>query len=205
MFKIEQRIIKGKLSKYYSFRGTYKNDIGQSKTFSWICTFQTDKKLAKQFVDNFENKLKQTNLTHAKIKYKTLAELKKDDDINPPSLKTKSMIDRTVKFLGNYYVQDITNKIIQKEAFKCYSLDERLRKSAWSDLKEHEQEKKSSRNNSINRAFIIGVDRAKMRLYDVEQTAQKIVDSNQETKDKLESPSGPQPADAYDKFSGFKV
>ena len=25
------------------------------------------------------------------------------------------------------------------------------------------------------------------------------------TKDKLESPSGPQPADAYDKFSGFKV
>ena len=58
---------------------------------------------------------------------------------------------------------------------------------------------------AINRAFIIGVDRAKMRLYDVEQTAQKIVDSNQETKDKLESPSGPQPADAYDKFSGFKV
>ena len=58
---------------------------------------------------------------------------------------------------------------------------------------------------AINRAFIIGVDRAKMRLYDVEQTAQKIVDSNQETKDKLDSPSGPQPADAYDKFSGFKV
>ena len=154
MFKIEQRIIKGKLSKYFSFRGTYKNSLGQSKTFSWICTFQTDKNLAKQFVDNFENKLKQTNLIHAKIKYKDLAELKKDDDINPPSLKTKIMIDRTVKFLGNYYVQDITNKIIQKEAFKCYFLDERLRKSAWSDLNEHEREKKSSRNNSINRAFI---------------------------------------------------
>ena len=32
---------------------------------------------------------------------------------------------------------------------------------------------------SINRAFIIGVDRAKMRLYDVQQKAQDIVDANQ--------------------------
>ena len=52
MFKIEQRKIKGKLSKYYSFRGTYKNEFNQTKTFSWICTFQTDYKLAKKFVNN---------------------------------------------------------------------------------------------------------------------------------------------------------
>ncbi len=59
---------------------------------------------------------------------------------------------------------------------------------------------------AINRAFIIGVDRAKMRLYDVEQTAQQIVDSNQESKEKIEKPSGPQPTEsAYDKFSDFKV
>tara|TARA_R100001463_G_scaffold25735_9_gene60801 strand:+ start:1308 stop:2411 length:1104 start_codon:yes stop_codon:yes gene_type:complete len=154
MFKIEQRTIKGKKSKYYSFRGTFKNDLGQSKTFSWVCTFQTDYKLAKKFVDNYENKLKQTNLVHAKIKFNTLASLKKDDDISPPSEKTKKMIDKVVDYLGNYYVQDITNKIIQREAFKCYPLDERLRKSAWSDLNQHEQEKKSSRNNSINRGFI---------------------------------------------------
>ena len=57
----------------------------------------------------------------------------------------------------------------------------------------------------INRAFIIGVDRAKMRLYDVEQSAQQIVDSNQETEQQINEPSGPQPADVYDKFSGFKV
>jgi hypothetical protein len=45
-----------------------------------------------------------------------------------------------------------------------------------------------------------------MRLYDVEQSAQQIVDSNQETQEQLNEPSGPQPADsAYDKFSGFKV
>ena len=30
----------------------------------------------------------------------------------------------------------------------------------------------------INRAFIIGVDRAKMRLYDVQQKAGEIVDAN---------------------------
>ena len=32
---------------------------------------------------------------------------------------------------------------------------------------------------SINRAFIIGVDRLKMRLYDVQQASQNIVDANQ--------------------------
>ena len=47
---------------------------------------------------------------------------------------------------------------------------------------------------SVNRAFIVGVDRAKMRLYDVEQNAQNIVDSGQTTKE-----------DAYDKFSDFKI
>ena len=49
----------------------------------------------------------------------------------------------------------------------------------------------------INRSFIIGVDRAKMRLYDVGQTAQNIVDSNQ--KETTEEKT------AYDKFSDFKV
>jgi hypothetical protein len=44
-----------------------------------------------------------------------------------------------------------------------------------------------------------------MRLYDVEQSAQQIVDSNQETEQQINEPSGPQPADVYDKFSGFKV
>ena len=50
---------------------------------------------------------------------------------------------------------------------------------------------------AINRSFIIGVDRSKMRLYDVEQKAQNIVDANQE-KDIEET-------DPYDKFSDFKV
>ena len=48
---------------------------------------------------------------------------------------------------------------------------------------------------SINRAFIIGVDRAKMRLYDVQQKAVDIVDANQV--DEKE--------DAYNKFSDFKI
>ena len=52
---------------------------------------------------------------------------------------------------------------------------------------------------SINKAFIIGVDRAKMRLYDVAASAQNIVDANQ-TKDNY-----PTPDKAYDKFSDFKL
>jgi len=54
---------------------------------------------------------------------------------------------------------------------------------------------------SMNRAFIVGVDRAKMRLYDVENSAQNIVDSNQSK----EKESYPTPEQAYDKFSDFKV
>ena len=49
---------------------------------------------------------------------------------------------------------------------------------------------------AINRSFIIGVDRSKMRLYDVEQKAQNIVDANQEKEIEV---------DPYDKFSDFKV
>ena len=48
---------------------------------------------------------------------------------------------------------------------------------------------------SVNRAFIIGVDRSKMRLYDVEQKAQNIVDSGQVAEKE----------DAYNKFSDFKL
>jgi archaellum biogenesis ATPase FlaH len=47
---------------------------------------------------------------------------------------------------------------------------------------------------SVNKSFIIGVDRSKMKLYDVENTAQTLVDSNISNKE-----------DAYDKFSDFKL
>ena len=47
---------------------------------------------------------------------------------------------------------------------------------------------------SINRAFIIGVDRAKMKLYDVSNNAQNIVDANQK-----------EVKTSYDKFSDFKI
>jgi len=53
----------------------------------------------------------------------------------------------------------------------------------------------------INRSFIIGVDKAKMRLYDTENSAQNIVGSNQ-TKEKENYPS---PEESYDKFSDFKL
>ena len=54
-------------------------------------------------------------------------------------------------------------------------------------------------DTAINRSFIIGVDRAKMRLYDVGQQAQNIVDSNQKEEEPKEKDI------AYDKFSDFKV
>ena len=50
---------------------------------------------------------------------------------------------------------------------------------------------------AMNRSFIVGVDRAKMKLYDVENTAQNIVDKG--TQVETNEP------DPYDKFSDFKV
>ena len=49
---------------------------------------------------------------------------------------------------------------------------------------------------AINRSFIIGVDRAKMKLYDVENVAQNIVDKGTQVEIK---------DDPYDKFSDFKI
>jgi archaellum biogenesis ATPase FlaH len=50
---------------------------------------------------------------------------------------------------------------------------------------------------SMNRAFIIGVDRSKMKLYDVSNNAQNIVDANQSETIKIDK--------SYDKFSDFKI
>jgi len=50
---------------------------------------------------------------------------------------------------------------------------------------------------AMNRSFIVGVDRAKMKLYDVENTAQNIVDRGKEPDLKVKDP--------YDKFSDFKI
>src|SRR6056300_1482495 len=52
---------------------------------------------------------------------------------------------------------------------------------------------------SVNRAFIVGVDRSKMKLYDVNQSAQNIVNANQ-TEDPFVKKER-----AYDKFSDFKI
>jgi len=51
---------------------------------------------------------------------------------------------------------------------------------------------------STNRAFIVGVDRAKMKLYDVSNNAQNIVDGNHQ-KETIN------PKSSYDKFSDFKL
>ena len=52
---------------------------------------------------------------------------------------------------------------------------------------------------TMNKRFVIGIDRAKMRLYDVEQSAQKdILDSGQEEEYTYEE------SKKTDKFSGFK-
>jgi len=53
---------------------------------------------------------------------------------------------------------------------------------------------------SMNRSFIVGVDRSKMRLFDVEASAQNIVDSNQTVEEEKITPEG-----AYEKFSDFKL
>ena len=50
---------------------------------------------------------------------------------------------------------------------------------------------------AINRSFIIGVDRAKMKLYDVENVAQNIVDKGTQVETNEKDP--------YDKFSDFKI
>lgn len=53
--------------------------------------------------------------------------------------------------------------------------------------------------------FVIGVDRAKMKLYDVEQSAQDIVDAGQEDKPLNNFGERERKSQYKNKFSGFKV
>ena len=56
---------------------------------------------------------------------------------------------------------------------------------------------------TMNKKFVIGVDRSKMRLFDVEQSAQKeILDSNQETEYDYEDEN--EKSKFKEKFGGFK-
>jgi archaellum biogenesis ATPase FlaH len=58
---------------------------------------------------------------------------------------------------------------------------------------------------SSNKKFVIGVDRAKMKLYDVEDTAQKIVDSGQVQDDKPLNTFGNRERKFNSKFEGVRV
>ena len=58
---------------------------------------------------------------------------------------------------------------------------------------------------SMNKKFVIGVDRAKMKLYDVEDTAQKIVDSGQVQDDKPLNTFGNRERKFNSKFEGVRV
>ena len=53
---------------------------------------------------------------------------------------------------------------------------------------------------STNKKFVIGIDRSRMKLYDVEDSAQDIVDSGQ-----VQNVVTNKPTDRKDKFKGFKV
>lgn len=58
---------------------------------------------------------------------------------------------------------------------------------------------------SSNKKFVIGVDRAKMKLYDVEETAQNIVDSGQIPDDKPLNTFGNRERKFNSKFEGVRV
>jgi replicative DNA helicase len=58
---------------------------------------------------------------------------------------------------------------------------------------------------SSNKKFVIGVDRAKMKLYDVEDAAQKIVDSGQVQDDKPLNTFGNRERKFNSKFEGVRV
>ena len=58
---------------------------------------------------------------------------------------------------------------------------------------------------SANKKFVIGVDRAKMKLYDVEDSAQSIVDSGQIPDDKPLNTFGNRERKFNSKFEGVRV
>ena len=59
---------------------------------------------------------------------------------------------------------------------------------------------------TINRKFMLGVDRSKMRIYDVEQSAQEdMVDANQQDEPEKSVFDNTETAKRLNKFSDFKI
>jgi hypothetical protein len=53
--------------------------------------------------------------------------------------------------------------------------------------------------------FVVGIDRAKMKLYDVEQSAQEDITDSGQVDDKPLNTFGERERRSNDKFGGFKV
>ena len=58
---------------------------------------------------------------------------------------------------------------------------------------------------TVNKKFVIGVDKSKMRLYDVENTAQNIVDSGQVPDKPINTFGNRERKDFTNKFNGIKI
>jgi hypothetical protein len=57
----------------------------------------------------------------------------------------------------------------------------------------------------FHKRFTLGIDRAKMKLYDVEQSAQDLADSGSQQQDKPLNTFGDREKSQKKNFSGFKV
>jgi integrase len=140
-------------SNIYYINGTF-NYEGQTKVIKNISA-KTDKLgEANKFIYRLIEQLKQDINFTKTFKFKDIAEIKKQDTDNPPSLKTIRLIDKVVTYLGEYDVRNITNQLIKEKAFECYPLEDYLKQSAYSDLNENDKKRKSARLNTINRSFI---------------------------------------------------
>ena len=140
-------------SDIYYINGTF-NYEGNTKYIKNISA-KTDKLgEANKFIYQLIERLKQDINCTKSYKFKGIAEEKKQDADNPPSIKTINLIDKVVTYLGSYDIRHVTNKLIKEKAFECYPMENYLKNSAYSDLSESEKKQKSARFNSINRCFI---------------------------------------------------
>jgi len=137
----------------YYINGTF-NHNGKTLYIKNKSTKQSDKNLAKLFLENYEEKMRNDVIGKKDPTFEYTANLKMKDTFKPTSIKTDKLIEKIITKIGEVKLSKISNDFIRQIGFEMYPIDKNNMYDSDSDLNEQEKLKRSSRLNTINRNVV---------------------------------------------------
>ena len=155
MLRIKPRSI---TSKFYSIRGTFKV-ADETIEIDWTKTdIPVSKKITSRFEETFTEKWKEDwkkNNLGGKPKKYVEAHLELMSDPHETFAKQEILNHKkVVTYLGNYKLNQITNKLIAEKALECYTSIKEYKGLQFHQQSRDKQIEISSKNATVNRNFI---------------------------------------------------